>query len=76
MKKYMKWLWIACGVSVVLELFLHRHGHFEKQGFYLDGFFSFYAIFGLLVCIAFILISKFIGIVLRVKEDYYGESIG
>ncbi len=63
-------LWIllygSCGLTVVMELFAHRHPHF---GF--DGFFGFYAVLGFVSCAALILFSKFLGMVLKAREDYY-----
>lgn len=62
-------LWGACGLSVLLELFVHRHPHFEA-----DAFFGFYAILGFVSCTAMILLAKALGIFLKVDEDYYDED--
>ena len=63
-------LWISlyavCGLSIIPDLFTHRHPHF---GF--DGFIGFYAVFGFTACAVLILLAKVIGKVLKVKEDYY-----
>lgn len=65
-----KTLWIllyaTCAVTVILELFTHIHPHF---GF--DGIFGFHALLGFVSCAILILFSKVIGLVLKVKEDYY-----
>jgi len=53
---------------VVPDFFTHRHAYF---GF--DGFFGFYALLGFVSCAALILISKLVGLVLKVKENYYDE---
>ena len=62
-------LWTACLLSVVAELFVHRHGHFD-----FDGFFGFYAILGFAACAAAILLAKLLGLVLKVREDYYEDD--
>jgi hypothetical protein len=59
-------LYLICGLTVLMELFTHRHPHF---GF--DGFFGFYAILGFVACAALILFAKGIGVVLKKDEDYY-----
>ena len=64
-----KLLWGACGLSVLLELFVHRHPHFEA-----DAFFGFYAILGFVSCTAMILLAKALGVFLKVDEDYYDED--
>lgn len=68
-----KWLWRllwgACGLSVLLELFVHRHPHFKA-----DAFFGFYAILGFVACTAMILLAKALGIFLKVPEDYYDDD--
>lgn len=67
-KKLWILLYAACALTVVLELFMHKHPHF---GF--DGFFAFHAILGFVSCAILILFSKVIGLVLKVKEDYYDK---
>jgi hypothetical protein len=59
-------LYVVCALTVVPDLFTHRHAYF---GF--DDFFGFYAILGFLSCAALILFSKVLGLILKVKEDYY-----
>jgi hypothetical protein len=59
-------LYATCALTVVLELFSHRHPHF---GF--DGFFGFYAILGFVSCAVLILLSKVLALVLKAREDYY-----
>jgi len=61
-------LYIVCGLLVVPDFFTHRHAYF---GF--DGFFGFYALLGFVSCAALILISKLVGLVLKVKENYYDD---
>jgi hypothetical protein len=57
---------IVCALTVVPDLFIHKHPYF---GF--DGFFGFYAVFGFVSCAVLILLAKGIGYMLKVKEDYY-----
>lgn len=65
-----KRLWIAlyavCGLTVVPDFFTHRHAYFG-----IDGFLGFYALLGFASCAALILFSKLVGLLLKVKEDYY-----
>lgn len=61
-------LWGVCGLTIIPDLFTHRHPHF---GF--DGFIGFYALFGFVTCAVLILLAKLIGRVLKVREDYYDK---
>jgi hypothetical protein len=61
-------LYIVCALTVVPDLFVHRHPHF---GF--DGFVGFYALFGFAACAVLILFSKLVGRVLKVNEDHYDK---
>ncbi len=65
-------LWIAlytvCGLLIVFDLLIARPPHF---GF--DGIFGFYALIGFVSCAALILFSKIVGLILKVREDYYDE---
>lgn len=65
-KKLWVLLYMSCALTVIAELFVHRHPHF---GF--DGFFGFFAILGFVACAVLILLSKLLAIVLKASEDYY-----
>ncbi|MBW2144301.1 MAG: hypothetical protein JRG75_07885 [Deltaproteobacteria bacterium] len=67
-KKLWILLYVVCGLLVVPDFFTHRHPYF---GF--DGFFGFYALLGFVSCVVLILFSKLVGLVLKVKEDYYDD---
>ncbi|MDG2170659.1 MAG: hypothetical protein P8L44_22350 [Opitutales bacterium] len=69
-RKLLWWLlWITCGLTVVAELFIHRHPYFD-----IDGLFSFYAITGFIGCSLMILGAKGLGLILKRDENYYGEE--
>jgi len=61
-------LWIACGVTVVAEVFVRRHAYFG-----VDGWFAFYGLFGLIGCTAMILLAKGLGKLVKRDENYYGD---
>ena len=74
--KKMLWilLWSACILSLLLDVFLHRHGHFGQEGSNsIDGWFSFYAVLGFLSCLALIILSKVFGIFLKKNVNYYDD---
>lgn len=62
-------LYAICGLTLVPELFIHRHPHFE-----IDGFFGFYALLGFVSCAVLILVAKFGGFFLKRKVNYYQED--
>ena len=59
-------LYAACGLTVIPDLFTTKHAYFG-----IDSFFGFYALLGFVSCVALILFSKLVGLILKVKEDYY-----
>ena len=61
-------LYAVCAALVIMDFFTHREPHF---GF--DKVFGFYALLGFVSCAALIIFSKVVGIVLKVKEDYYDK---
>ncbi|MGB3121311.1 MAG: hypothetical protein WBE58_20985 [Verrucomicrobiales bacterium] len=61
-------LYLACGISVVSECYVHREHHFS-----IDGFFGFYAVLGFIACAVSILVAKVLGYILKKPENYYGD---
>jgi len=61
-------LYLVCGLLIIPDLFTHPHSYF---GF--DIFFGFYALLGFVSCAVLILFSKLLGLMLKVKEDYYDQ---
>jgi hypothetical protein len=61
-------LYVICGFTVIPDLFANRHGYFG-----LDAFFGFYSLLGFVSCAALILFSKLVGLILKVKENYYDK---
>ncbi|MFH1242980.1 MAG: hypothetical protein V1689_11540 [Pseudomonadota bacterium] len=61
-------LYVICGFTVIPDLFTHRHSYFG-----LDAFFGFYPLLGFVSCAALILLSKLVGLILKVKENYYDK---
>ena len=68
--KNQKLLWIllyaVCGLLLIPDFFMHKEAHFG-----MDGYWGFYPILGFVACSVLILLSKAIGKILKVKEDYY-----
>ena len=66
--KRMLWaiLGTACFLSVVAELFVKRHAHFE-----VDQALGFYALMGFGTCTIMIFVAKGLGYVLKKSPDFY-----
>lgn len=62
-------LWLTCGLSLVLGLFVKQKSYFP-----LDDFYGFYALLGFLVSGISILIVKGLGFVLKRKENHYDDD--
>ena len=75
-QKKLKIILIASSVIwVALELFLHRHSHFAKSGFFsIDGLFGFYGLLGLISSLVLIGIAYVLGKYLKVDEGYYDDD--
>jgi len=66
-KLLMRLLLAGCLLSVLAELLvLDRKGKFG-----VDGFFGFYAALGFLSCTIMIFVAKALGLVLKVRPDFY-----
>lgn len=67
-----KKLWIVfvaiLALTVIAELFVDIHGHFE-----IEHLFAFNAWYGFLACAAIIAGAKLLGIFIKRKDTYYDE---
>jgi len=72
-KRLWKLLWGFCIFLLLIELFVERHGHFGDHS--LDSYFGFYGLLGFISAFICLLISKVIGLVLKVKENNYDRDI-
>ena len=59
-------LWITCGLSLVLGLFVKQKSYFP-----IDDFYGFYALLGFMACAFSIIISKGVGFIFKRKENHY-----
>lgn len=59
-------LWIIGGMLALLDLIVHRHA---EVGF--DGWFSFYALYGFVACVALVLAAKVLRRIVMRPDDYY-----
>ena len=62
------WIVFVCilALTVLAGLFMHPHAAFG-----IDGSFGFYAWFGLVSCIAMIVVAKLLALLLKRKDSYY-----
>lgn len=67
--KLYKGLWIACGLLISIDLFLHRHEDFEFA-----MLFGFHGIYGFFACVALVLAAKQLRKLLMRPEDYYDRK--
>jgi hypothetical protein len=65
------WQWGIGVLAMVtlLDLVIVAHPYFG-----IDGFFGFYAWYGLLTCAAMIVVAKALGVFLKRPDTYYGED--
>lgn len=67
-KKLWIMLYAICVLVIIPDFFTHRHAYFG-----VDSIFGFFALLGFASCAVLILFSKLVGLVLKVKEDYYDK---
>ncbi len=61
-------LYAVCGLLVVIDPFIHKHGPFE-----IEHYWGFYAIYGFVGCVGLVLAAKLMRVFLMRPEDYYDE---
>lgn len=62
-------VWALCGICALLfiaDAFYHKHPHFAAE-----EIFGFYALFGFVMCVALVLVAKWMRTFLMRSEDYY-----
>ena len=69
-KNTIKKLWIGLifilAITLVFQFFFPLDGHFK-----IEKFFGFAAFYGFFSCFIMIIIAKALGVLLKVKENYY-----
>jgi hypothetical protein len=65
-KKIYKFVWILCGLLILIEPFVHKHATWE-----FDSLLGFYGVFGFVGCVALVLIAKVLRIFLKRPENFY-----
>ena len=69
-KNTIKKLWIGfifvLTITLVFQFFFPLDGHFK-----IENFFGFAAFYGFFSCFIMIIIAKALGVLLKVKENYY-----
>ena len=61
-------LYAICGVLLVIDPFIHKHGPFA-----IEHWFGFYGIVGFVACVALVLAAKQLRRILMRPEDYYDD---
>ncbi len=67
-KKLWQWGLVLLAVVALLDLFVNGYAYFG-----IDGTFGFYSWYGLLTCIAMVVVAKVLGVFLKRGDDYYDD---
>ena len=59
-------LCIVCGLLIVPDLFIHKHGHFS-----METWTGFYGVYGFVSCVGLVLVAKQLRKILQRPETYY-----
>jgi hypothetical protein len=65
-KKVRKYFFMALGILLLIEPFIHKHSEFPWEG---APFF--YAVYGYAACVSLIFIAKVLRLVVQRDKDYY-----
>ncbi len=69
-KSSIKKLWIGAivvlALTVLAEIVIALHPHFK-----IEDLFGFHALFGFFSCVIMIVFAKFLGFLIKRKDDYY-----
>ena len=67
-KRVIHALYLACALSFVADLFIHRHVEHPWE-----GLFNFYSIYGFIGIVVLVLAAKQLRRIVLRKEDYYDD---
>ena len=77
-RKYVRYAWIAGLVTLLVvalvDLTVHHHAHFERDGITIDTWPEFFPVFGFVSALVFVLIAKTLAIALKRKDTYYADD--
>ncbi|MDX1593524.1 MAG: hypothetical protein R3298_04695 [Gammaproteobacteria bacterium] len=59
-------VWVACGLLLVAELFVDKHGEVG-----IEHWFGFHGWYGFIACVALVIVAKALRRLLFRPEDYY-----
>ena len=59
-------VWIVCGLLLLVEPLVHKHGEFA-----FEEWFGFHGFFGFIACVLLVLAAKALRVWLKRPEDYY-----
>lgn len=65
-KKVRKYFFIALGILLAIDPFIHKHVEFPWEGAP-----AFYAVYGFTACVSLIFIAKILRFLVKRGEDYY-----
>ncbi|MBI77891.1 MAG: hypothetical protein CMM53_08960 [Rhodospirillaceae bacterium] len=63
-------LGLACILSVIADLFYHKHVHYDAED-WIPGMYGWYSLIG---CGVMVLVANFLRKILSRKENYYNEA--
>lgn len=76
--KLVKWYWIVglivLGIIMALDLTVHHHAHFAKDGIDIDTTPEFYPLYGFAASFFLVIIAKTLSIALKRKDSYYADD--
>lgn len=61
-------VWVVCGLLLLAELFIDKHGEVD-----IEHWFGFHGFYGLIACVVLVLAAKQLRRVLMRPENYYDD---
>ena len=77
-RKYVRYAWLS-GLVILLvvalvDLGVHHHAHFARDGITIDTWPEFFPVFGFVSAFVFVLIAKTLAIAVKRKDSYYADD--
>ncbi|MCA8914369.1 MAG: hypothetical protein KDB90_03070 [Planctomycetes bacterium] len=65
---------LLLGIVILVDLGVHHHPHFERDGLTFDTLPEFYPLFGFGAAFVFIIVAKTLAIALKRKDTFYADD--
>jgi len=73
-KKIIFTLYTICAALFIADAFYQKHVGVQIEGWWVEGWFGFYAVYGFIMCVGLVLGAKMLRVILMRDEHYYDRD--